>query len=153
MSAANGTYTREVFAPLKVCALWDGWESIANYMIVRGEIPVGTRVKRRLKNSSKSPAAIAELEQFASAWAPFRRRKPVKQPVAALDVALFVYPFNDEYGFSTELVALADSICGPGGWRTGVCSAMPCDVLAKVRRGKPLALIAPVRRTDWLAFG
>ena len=141
-------YTAAVFEDLPVCDLWDGWQSIANYMVVRGEIPAGRRVAKRMANARRAPEAIAELEQFAPRWPAFRLRKPVRQPVPTNDVALFVYPLNENYGFSIELVALADFICGPGGWRTGTCSAMPVDVLAKMRRGKPLAMIAPARRTD-----
>lgn len=147
------SYDAAVFNDLKVCTLWDGWESIANYMIVRGEIPVGQRVKRRLAHTSRAPQAIAEIEQLASTWPTFRKRKPVEQIASPNDVARFVHPFTDDLGFSTQLVALADAICGPGGWRTGRTSARPEDVLVKTRRGKPLAMIAAARRNDfWMAL-
>ena len=142
-------YDPVIFEDLPVCALWDGWESIANYMIVKGETPVGRRVKRRLPRTSRAPAAIAELEENASEWGAFRKRKPIVQMQKPSDVAHRVYPFNDEYGFSTQLVGLADEICGPGGWKAGVCSAAPVDVLVKVLYGKPRAMIAPARRSDW----
>lgn len=136
-------YDPTAFLGLRVFDLWEGWESIENYLIVKGHISVGTGVERRLPNSKRSRGVIAELTKCAGTWRRFRLPKPVKNGLDPFGVAKFVHPLDWRLGFSSELVALADSICGAGGWRTGrILSASPEPILAKIRRGEPLALLA-----------
>lgn len=94
---------------------------------------------------------IAELQGCAGQWPAFRLRRPVGSGNGG-DIAERVYPLNAEYGFSAELVALADGIVGAGGWRVGVCSASRAPTLVKWKAGEPWALIAAARRTtsDWM---
>jgi hypothetical protein len=144
-------YDPTVFVDLRVCELWDGWESIENYALIKGVIPVGTRIQRRLRNTARAKPTIAALRECVGTWPAFSLRKPVKK-MGGLPggVAEFVHPLDEHLGFSRDLVALADSICGAGGWCTGrIGMASHASVLAKVRRDEPLALIAPAYCMDW----
>lgn len=135
------------FADLQVCEVMDGWETIENYAMIRASIPVGKRVSRPLTDSGKASAAIRDLRANAVAeFSPYRLKKLVASGYPGIAELVYPYGPSDLLGFSVQMVALADSLCGRGGWRAGVClPAHPKVILAKFRCGEPFALIAPAR--------
>ena len=131
-----------VLESLKVAEVAPGWQSLENYLAIKGTIPVGNRVAK-LPNADIAAKVLPTLDRVVVDWPTFRRSKPIVQEDSG--VADAVYPYTAFRGFSVHLVELADSLLGKGGWRVGRSQdAAPGEpVLVKVRKGEAVALIAP----------
>lgn len=135
--ALSGLTTRRV-AP--------GWDSIGldgSYMVCRGRIKRGRRVKAAdIEGASR---LIREVEERACRWRRITLGRSRKND--GVGVSWPVHPLDDCFGVSADLAALATLTVGRGEWRKGKVIAMPEApyVVAKVRKGEVVAIIAPYR--------
>ena len=128
----------------------EGWDTISAYLLVRGRIKRGTRIKAEDAGSSPEQVSrlVGEVCLHAPDWPAYRLRKPVAG--AGMGIGEMAHPLDvsiEGYGLATELVALADEILGPGGWRVGPSfsrAELPF-VAAKLKRGEVVAILAPCR--------
>jgi hypothetical protein len=135
-------------SPLRSLDVWEvapGWDTIQAYALIRGRIKLGHR--RKLSDGKcEAQETIDQATAACSDWPTVRLRKPVRN-MTAIGVGFLIHPLDDNFGLDVGLVALADEMHGPGGWRMGSVSAQTHRFAAKVRRGKVLAIIAPARRS------
>jgi len=131
---------------LRSLDVWEvapGWDTIQAYALIRGRIKLGHR-RKPPAGKIRVKETIDQAMASCLDWPTLRLRKPVQSGYNGS--ASLIHPLTDDFGVSVELVALADEMHGPGGWRMGSVPAQSHHFAAKVRRGKLLAIIAPAKR-------
>jgi hypothetical protein len=140
------TLVSDALSGLRTTRVVPGWDSIGldgSYMVCRGRIKRGKRLKAA--ENMGSSRLIGEVEERVDRWHRITLGRSRKNDSAWGSWPL--HSLGDGYGVSADLAALATRTVGPGEWRKGTVISMPnvpC-LVAKVRKGEVVAIIAPCR--------